>query len=79
MQEWVEKADLDGFNIGYVRSPGTFIDVVELLVPELRKRGVYAPEGEGGTMRERIYGEGQKGLRDDHFGRSFRYEVYDGN
>lgn len=78
LEEWVRVADLDGFNIGYVQTPGTFEDVVELLVPELRRRGIYAPKGESGTMRERIYGPGQKPLRDDHVGTKYRYEVYDG-
>ncbi|KAJ5362147.1 hypothetical protein N7541_002991 [Penicillium brevicompactum] len=78
LEEWVRVADLDGFNIGYVQTPGTFEDVVELLIPELRRRGVYAPEKESGTMRERVYGAGQTRLRDDHFGKRFGYEVYDG-
>jgi FMN-dependent oxidoreductase (nitrilotriacetate monooxygenase family) len=78
LEEWVRVADLDGFNIGYVQTPGTFEDVVELLVPELRRRGVYAPENESGTMRERMYGPGQKRLREDHVGRNYAYEVYDG-
>ncbi|KAL3454267.1 luciferase-like domain-containing protein [Aspergillus insuetus] len=54
-------------------------DVVELLVPELRRRGVYAPKGEGGTMRERVYGQGQRGIRDDHPASRFRYGVYKGD
>lgn len=79
LEEWVRVADLDGFNIGYVRTPGTFEDVVKYLIPELRRRGIYAPKGESGTMRERVYGPGQKGLRDDHVGSKYRYGVYDGN
>ncbi|KAJ5939940.1 hypothetical protein N7516_000108 [Penicillium verrucosum] len=59
-------------------TPGTFENVVELLVPELRRRGMYAPQGESGTMRERVYGPGQKRLREDHVGRKYGYEVYDG-
>ncbi|KAL3465248.1 luciferase-like domain-containing protein [Aspergillus heterothallicus] len=78
MEEWIRVADLDGFNIGYVWTPGTFEDVVELLVPELRRRGVYAPKGESGTMRERVYGPGQKGVRDDHPASQYRYDVYNG-
>ncbi|KAL4907730.1 hypothetical protein BDW74DRAFT_166392 [Aspergillus multicolor] len=78
MEEWVAVADLDGFNIGYVWTPGTFEDVVSLLVPELRRRGVYAPPGEGGTMRERVYGAGQRGVRDDHPAAGYRFGVWDG-
>lgn len=39
---------------------------------------MYAPQGESGTMRERVYGPGQKRLREDHAGRKYGYEVYDG-
>ncbi|KAH0432696.1 hypothetical protein CcaCcLH18_06272 [Colletotrichum camelliae] len=79
LEEWVKVADLDGFNVGYVTSPGSFEDVVDLLVPELRRRGIYAPLGESGTVRERVYGTGQKRLRDDHTGSRFKYGNYPGN
>ncbi|KXH69321.1 DszA family Xenobiotic compound monooxygenase [Colletotrichum salicis] len=69
-QEWVDIADVDGFNIGYVVTPGSFKDAVEYLVPELRSRGLLPeaiPEDEPApTFREQIYGLGQKGLRSDH-------------
>ncbi|KAI1471553.1 bacterial luciferase-like protein [Daldinia caldariorum] len=79
LERWIEEADLDGFNIGYVTTPGTFEDVVELLIPELRRRGIYPDppaEGESLTARERIYGKGQKGLRDDHIGSQYKYDRY---
>ncbi|OQN96315.1 hypothetical protein B0A48_17571 [Cryoendolithus antarcticus] len=74
MERWMREADLDGFNVAYVTTPGTFEDVVELLVPELRCRGLYKKSKEGLTARERIYGAGQKRLRDDHFGSTFAYK-----
>jgi len=42
--------------------PGTFVDVIELLIPELRKRGLFWDDYEvkGGTYRENLYRE--KGL-----------------
>ncbi|KAE8354735.1 luciferase-like domain-containing protein [Aspergillus coremiiformis] len=77
IERWVEEADVDGFNIGYVTTPGTFEDVVELLIPELRRRGLY-PENFSRplTSRERVYGEGHPGLRDDHVGSRYKYDVY---
>ncbi|KAL6236664.1 hypothetical protein BDW75DRAFT_229315 [Aspergillus navahoensis] len=77
LERWVREADLDGFNIAYVTTPGTFEDVVELLVPELRRRGIYseAPQ-EGLTAREKVYGVGQAGLRSDHTGSQYKYDVY---
>jgi alkanesulfonate monooxygenase SsuD/methylene tetrahydromethanopterin reductase-like flavin-dependent oxidoreductase (luciferase family) len=77
MERWIKEADLDGFNLAYVTTPGTFEDVVDLLIPELRRRGLYpeSPE-EGLTAREKIYGKGQTGLRDDHPGSRYKYDVY---
>ncbi|KAL3425544.1 DszA family Xenobiotic compound monooxygenase [Phlyctema vagabunda] len=79
IEQWIEIADLDGFNIAQVLSPASFEDVVDLLVPELRKRGRYPAKGEsvGRTLRERIYGEGQSRLREDHIGYTYRHENSD--
>lgn len=82
MERWVREADLDGFNLAYVTTPGTFEDVVDLLIPELRRRGLYpeAPSGDSPasplTAREKVYGKGQASLRDDHVGAKYRYDVY---
>lgn len=79
MERWIREADLDGFNLAYVTTPGTFEDVVDLLIPELRRRGVYPQPRESAeplTAREKVYGKGQKGVRDDHEGAKYRYDVY---
>ena len=81
MERWVRDGDLDGFNIAYVTTPGTFEDVVDLLVPELRRRGVYPPQSRDEdaplTIREQFYGRGQSGVRDDHVGSRYKYDVYE--
>ncbi|KAH7395548.1 HK97 family phage prohead protease [Cadophora sp. MPI-SDFR-AT-0126] len=80
LERWVAEADVDGFNLGYVTTPGTFEDVVDLLVPELRRRGLYpqAPVEDAVplTAREKVYGVGQRELRSDHTGSKYKYEVY---
>ena len=85
MERWIEEGDLDGFNVVYVTTPGTFEDVVDLLVPELRRRGLYPEErgerlGEKAeaplTAREKVYGRGQAKLTDDHFGSRFKYAAW---
>lgn len=77
LERWVAESDVDGFNLGYVTTPGTFEDVVDLLVPELRRRGVYPPESNDGlTAREKVYGPGQTHLRSDHTGSAYKYDVY---
>ncbi|KAK2054865.1 DszA family xenobiotic compound monooxygenase [Colletotrichum caudatum] len=81
LQEWVDVADVDGFNIGYVITPGSFEDAVEYLVPELRSRGLLPgpvpADAPAPTFREQIYGLGQKGLRPDHPGYKYRYDSYE--
>ena len=78
LERWAEEADLDGFNLAYVTTPGTFEDVVDLLIPELRRRGAYAPaRGEDEaplTAREKVYGHSS--VRDDHTAAKYRYDVY---
>ncbi|KAJ5109245.1 hypothetical protein N7456_005920 [Penicillium angulare] len=80
MERWIREADLDGFNIGYVTTPGTFEDLIDLLIPELRRRGLYpelpGEEDEPLTAREKIFGKGQKELRSDHVGSRYNYDVY---
>jgi hypothetical protein len=60
MQRWVQEADVDGFNLAYAITPGTFEDVVEHLVPELQRRGLHRTEYEPGTLREKLLGEGPR-------------------
>jgi alkanesulfonate monooxygenase SsuD/methylene tetrahydromethanopterin reductase-like flavin-dependent oxidoreductase (luciferase family) len=79
LERWVQEADVDGFNIGYVTTPGSFEDVVDLLVPELRRRKIYGEvvgDGEW-TAREKVYGKGQSRLRDDHVGAGYSYDSYE--
>ncbi|KAM5341820.1 hypothetical protein ACJ41O_014851 [Fusarium nematophilum] len=75
MEKWVEEADVDGFNLSPVVQPGSWEDIVELLVPELQRRGVYWGdyEVEGGTLRENVQGRGNSRLRDDHVGHGYVY------
>jgi alkanesulfonate monooxygenase SsuD/methylene tetrahydromethanopterin reductase-like flavin-dependent oxidoreductase (luciferase family) len=76
LERWIAEADVDGFNLGYVTTPGSFEDVVDLLVPELRRRGIYPQKTEGLTAREKVYGPGQAHLREDHVGSTYKYDVY---
>ena len=71
LQEWVEDTDVDGFNLAYALTHETFIDAVELLVPELQKRGVYKKEYAQGTLREKLFGEGAR-LPESHPGSGYR-------
>lgn len=72
LQGWVEETDVDGFNLAYAITPGTFEDVVEFVIPELRKRGVYPEEYVEGTLRNKLHGRGDR-LPEEHKGASYRY------
>jgi hypothetical protein len=62
----VEATDVDGFNLAYAVMPETFIDVVELLVPELQRRGRYKADYRPGTLREKLFGAGRARLGKEH-------------
>jgi N-acetyl-S-(2-succino)cysteine monooxygenase len=54
MQEWFEASACDGFNITPATLPGGGEDFVEMVVPELQRRGVFRTEYEGKTLRENL-------------------------
>ncbi len=58
LQDWVDETDVDGFNLAYAITPGSFEDVVGYVVPELQRRGVYPRAYRPGTLREKLFGEG---------------------
>jgi FMN-dependent oxidoreductase (nitrilotriacetate monooxygenase family) len=70
LEEWVAVTDVDGFNISYAITPGTFEDVVQWVVPELQKRGIYPTEYEPGTLRHKLHGRGDR-LPSEHRGSSY--------
>lgn len=73
MVKWVDETGIDGFNLIYSVSPGDFIDFVDLVVPELQRRGIHKSEYAPGTLREKLYGPGRSWLPDDHPGAKFRH------
>ncbi len=54
MEEWIEAGAADGYNIIPAQLPGSIDDFVELVVPELQRRGVFRTEYEGRTLRENL-------------------------
>lgn len=73
IQSWVEETDLDGFNLEPYILPASYEDFVELVVPELQKRGLFREEyEENETFRERLFGKGNKRLSDRHPGAQYK-------
>lgn len=54
LQEWFENGAADGFNVLPPTTPGGLNDFVDLVVPELQRRGLFRSEYEGTTLRENL-------------------------
>jgi long-chain alkane monooxygenase len=71
MERWVDETGADGFNLAYAVTPGTFVDVAELVVPELRRRGRMPATPTGGTLREVLGAAGPR-VADSHPAAAYR-------
>ncbi|QIG42898.1 LLM class flavin-dependent oxidoreductase [Nocardioides anomalus] len=60
VEDLVEQTGVDGFNLAYVVTPGSFVDVVEHVVPVLQERGRYPTAYEPGTLRHKLLGAGDR-------------------
>jgi alkanesulfonate monooxygenase len=54
LESWFLNDGADGFNIMPPYLPGGLDDFVELVIPELRRRGLFRSEYEGATLRENL-------------------------
>jgi long-chain alkane monooxygenase len=68
LERWMDEAEIDGFNIADPVPPVTLRDFVELVVPELQRRGRVWTEYEGRSLRASLLGPGpwRGRVRDDH-------------
>jgi FMN-dependent oxidoreductase (nitrilotriacetate monooxygenase family) len=71
IEEWIDETGLDGFNLAYVSAHQTFEDIVDLLIPELQRRGRYRDEYEPGTYRQKLFARGAR-LPASHPGSHYR-------
>jgi long-chain alkane monooxygenase len=65
-ETWINETGIDGFNLAYAVTPETFSDIVDLVVPELCRRGLYKSDYTPGTLREKLYGPGHARLPASH-------------
>ena len=54
MEAWFTAPACDGFVIGPTHIPGAFEDFVDLIVPELQRRGLFREEYSGTTLRHHL-------------------------
>lgn len=71
LEKVINFSDADGFNLSYATIPGTFEDVVEFIVPELQRRGLYQESYAAGSLRNKLFGKGDR-LPNSHIGAKFR-------
>jgi len=73
IETWLDGDGIDGINLRQYLSFETARDFIELVVPELQRRGRYRTSyGDGETMRERMFGAGQARLPAEHFAARYR-------
>jgi FMN-dependent oxidoreductase (nitrilotriacetate monooxygenase family) len=72
LERWIDEAEIDGFNLADPIPPNGHRAFVDLVVPELQRRGRVWREYEGATLREHLQGAGQAHVRDDHPAAIFR-------
>ena len=61
---------IDGFNLVYATTPGTFVDFIEGVAPILKQRGLMQSEYADGALREKLFGSPRLSSR--HPGARFR-------
>ena len=54
LEEWFTGGACDGFVVAATHVPGTYDDFVQLVVPELQRRGLFQREYQGDTLRENL-------------------------
>ena len=60
LERWVDVGEIDGFNLTRLVVPETWEDFATLVVPELQNRGRYRTSYAGGTLRQQLFGAGDR-------------------
>ena len=74
LERWVDVGEIDGFNLTRIVVPETWEDFADLVVPELQNRGRYRTRYEEGTLRQKLFGRGDR-LPQQHWAAQFRRPV----
>ncbi len=71
LQSWIAETGLDGFNLTRLVTPESYVDFIELVIPELQRRGSYKTAYDAGSLREKLF-HGAAQLPEQHIGSSYR-------
>jgi long-chain alkane monooxygenase len=74
LESWIAEAGLDGFNLTRIVTPESYEDFIDLVIPELQRRGSYKTAYEQGALREKLFADGGARLPERHPGTRFRHQ-----
>ena len=57
---WTEQCGIDGFNLSRTVAPECFVDFGHLVVPELQSRGAFKTAYRAGTLRHKLFDQGDR-------------------
>ena len=72
LESWIAETGLDGFNLTRIVTPESYVDFIDLVIPELQRRGSYKTAYADGSLREKIFPEGEARLPRRHVGARYR-------
>jgi FMN-dependent oxidoreductase (nitrilotriacetate monooxygenase family) len=75
LESWIAETGLDGFNLTRIVTPESYEDFIDLVIPELQRRGSYKTAYDDGTLREKLFTEGGARLPERHAGAGYRRTV----
>ncbi|QXI38705.1 LLM class flavin-dependent oxidoreductase [Pseudomonas xantholysinigenes] len=70
---WIDETGLDGFNLTRTVTPESYEDFIDLVVPELQRRGRYKTAYRHGSLRQKLFDGAQALLPADHPGAAYRH------
>lgn len=72
---WIDETGLDGFNLTRTVTPESYEDFIDLVVPELQRRGRYKTAYREGSLRQKLFATSQPHLPADHPGAAYRNPI----
>ncbi|AZE02457.1 LLM class flavin-dependent oxidoreductase [Pseudomonas chlororaphis] len=71
LESWIAETGLDGFNLTRIVTPESYVDFIDLVIPELQRRGSYKTAYDNGTLREKLFQQDAQ-LPEQHAGAGYR-------
>ena len=75
LESWIAETGLDGFNLTRIVTPESYVDFIDLVVPELQRRGSYKTAYDTGSLRQKLFADGDAHLPQRHTGAAFRHSA----